>query len=1046
MLRMKNLSKTVYTLGSATLLLALSATSLSGEPVRLLLLTGGHPYDLDEFHAIFDNMEDVEVTHIELEDHSEVFEDIAAWPYDTIVFYNMTQELSDRRLENIFTLTEWGVGMVPLHHGTLSWFGQPRIKEIFGVQFPDVGPFGFHLNQTFTYNIVDPDHPVTHGMEDWEAIDETYTNWYGEGVEGNRVLIKTDHEPSDPELVWDRHVNNSRILTIVGGHDRFMFENPNYNELLYRAVLWTSGRLPLEVGGEGLPNSTIYREYYELPALIDSFANYDASESRAALVAVEDRLADGQGGEILNAIVEVVNDDSRSMAVRTWGMRQLGYYGTPANLEAVAGLLLNEEMANITRYAMEKSVHQKADELLLAAYSDASGDIRQGIAITLTQRKSDHAVQTLASLLGSDDENDILVAASGLGKLGGQDALQALEEKEKEVDGKLRVILHNALLSWAGISPGPDADRILADMKDRGASPIIRGNAWRGYLNSSSEAAGDLATALKSDEQRIRTAAINALVELPSSAFVSDLVDHFPSMSSRDQLGVLYALEERADASTLPVVHAALGSDDPDIVANAIYVAGSFGTVETARAIIAMISEMDMSQRSIAVESLAHLAGDEINPLLVSSLEADDPVVRVALLESLEKRLADEKLDSIFVYTEDEVAQVRAAAYNTLGQLGDDGTFDRILEKFIGLDVASDERFANRAMTDLRRRSDRQDEQLDQILAVLPELSESKANLLIGTIATGSTDAAAKALDELVGSESESLRLAAIRSLSNWPNVRPAETLLGVAELERPRESTLATRGYLTLLARDTTIRSEDRLDWTLRAAPYLTSAALKTQYIAVVSANPSLEALEEVSRFLEDSDVQREAFLAIQQLAPDLSLIYPDEVLAALEQMAESEDLDEELREMARERIDFLAEYSERVMANWNFFAGADGWIAENQSTIELRGGMLHVISHGDDPYISTTVDIEEQPLLLQFRVRHEDEPRLFQFFMRTTELNMGEPGSVLSIQPRRSEGDWVEYEVPFETEGSIQEFRFDFAIVPDVSVDIDYIRILRN
>lgn len=1046
MRKMKHLSKAVYTLGSATLLLAMSATSLSGEPVRLLLLTGGHPYDFDEFHSVFDNMVDVEVTHIELEDHSEVFEDIAAWPYDTIVFYNMTQEISERRLENLFTLTEWGVGMVPLHHGTLSWYTQPRIKEIFGVQFPDVGPFGFHLNQTFTYNIVDPNHPVTEGVEDWEAHDETYTNWYGEGVEGNHLLITTDHQPSDPELVWARHVNNSRILSIQGGHDRFMFENPNYNELLYRAVMWTSGRLPLEVGGEGLPNSTIYREYYELPALIDSFADYDASESRAALVAVEDRLADGQGGEILNAIVEVANDDSRSMAVRTWGMRQLGYFGTPANLEAVAGLLLDEEMANIARYTMEKSVHDKADELLFHAFDEATGDIRQGIAITLTQRKSDHAVPVLTHLIESDDENDVFVAATGLGKLGGREALATLEQKEKEVDGELKVVLQDALLSWAGITPGSDAERLFADLKERGATSILRGNAWSGHLTASEAGAGDLITAMKSDEQRIRTAAINSLIQLPSNSFVPELVEHFPSMTAHDQLGVLYALEERGDTSTLPVIHGALESDNEDILANAIYVAGSFGTPETAEAIIAMLGELDTSIRSISIESLAHLAGEEINPLLVESLDSDDPVTRVALLETLEKRVAVDKLDAVFAYTEDEAAQVRAAAYNTLGQLGDDETFDQVFERFIELDVASDERFANRALMDLRRRSDRQDEQLEQILAALPELSESKANLLIGTIATGSTDAASKALEGLVKSDSETLRLAAIRSLSNWPNVRPAETLLEVAKLEIPRESALATRGYLTLLSRDTTIRSDDRLDWALRAAPYLSSSALKTQYIAVVSASPSLDSLEEVSGFLEDSEVQREAFLAIQQLAPDLSLVYPDEVLAALEQMSEMETLDEELRGMARERIDFLAEYSARVMANWNFFAGKDGWIAENQSTIEARGGMLHAISHGDDPFISTTVEIEEQPLLLQFRVRHDDEPRLFQFFMRTTELNMGDPGSILSIQPRRSDGDWVEYEVPFHVTGTIQEFRFDFAIVPDVSVDIDYIRILRN
>lgn len=156
--------RSLQTIG-AVAMIAFAAVRLEADPVRVLLLTGGHPYDYDEFHAMFDQMDDIAVTHVELEDHAEVFEDIGGWQYDTIVFYNMTHELSDRRLENLFTLTEWGVGLVPLHHGTLSWTPQPRVKEIFGVQFPDVGPFGFHLNQTFTYEIIDHDHPVTHEME-----------------------------------------------------------------------------------------------------------------------------------------------------------------------------------------------------------------------------------------------------------------------------------------------------------------------------------------------------------------------------------------------------------------------------------------------------------------------------------------------------------------------------------------------------------------------------------------------------------------------------------------------------------------------------------------------------------------------------------------------------------------------------------------------------------------------------------------------------------------------------------------------------------------
>lgn len=1035
--------KALPIIGAASLII-LTTGALSAESIRMLLVTGGHPYDFDSFHAMFEQMEEVDVTHVELEDHSEVFEDIGGWRYDTIVLYNMTHELSDHRLENLFTLTEWGVGIVPLHHGTLSWTSQPRVKEIFGVQFPDVGPFGFHLNQEFTYEIVDSGHPVTHGMESFDVIDETYTNWYGEGVDGNHVLITTDHEPSDPELVWARHVNNSRILSIQGGHDRLTFENPNYIELLHRAILWTSGRLPLEVGGAGLPNSTLYREYYELPALIGSMAQYDATQSREALSAVERRLLEEPTPEILAALVEIAMDDSLSRAVRTWSLRQLGYHGSEANLADIAPLLLDPEMANISRYTFEQSLHAGADQILLDAFHDSAGDIRRGIAITMTRRQSAGIIDALQVLLDAEEPMDIEIGATGFAEIGGQDALRAMESKAAEVKGDSLITLQESLLTWAGISPGEDSTRLYREIKKSGETSILRASAWLGYLTSSEQALDEMPEALTSSDPMIRSAAINAIPRVSSDRFMGPLLDTFPALGTAGQIAVLYALEERGSAAGLPIVHAALEGDDSEVVVNASYVAGSFGDKETAGLLIDLLAGAPSVTRNLTIKSLAAIPGGEIDDMIVASLESNEADKRAGLIEVLAERLTISALDVIFAHTDDEATPVRSAAYSALGDLGDDDTFARVLSQFMEIESTTDLRFANRTLTELRRRSDAQDEQLSLILSALPSATETQAGLLIGTIATGSTDSAAEALETLLESESEPLRLAAIRSLSSWPNAAPAESLLAIAGGGSGRESALAARGYLTILSRDGNIRSGERLEWARRIAAHLDTPALKTQYISVVSSSPSLEALNEVVGFLDDEDVQREAFQAIEQLSPDLSLVYPEEVLAALTQMAESPDLPGELRTKAGERIEFLREYSDRVVANWNFFDGTDGWLAENQCTLESHAGYLHAISYGDDPFISIEVDIPQQPLVVQFRVRHEEAPGLFQFFIRTDEVEMGYPGSMINIEPKPSDGDWVEYEVPFTPVGNMEVFRFDFAIVP-IEVDIDYIRLLK-
>jgi len=234
-------------------LACLGCTSASGQPrgkLKVAVVTGGHKYDEKAFLSLFENQPGIDFVLEPQQDHSELFEDISEWTYDVIVFYSMTQEISDERRRNLIELLDRGVGIVALHHVMGAFQSWPEFHAIIGGKYitkPKVKQRQSYPGSTFRHDtdfrvhIQDPDHPITQGMKDFDVHDETYKQCIFSA--DNHILLTTDHPTSDTTVGWVRTYRNSRIFTIQMGHGPAIFADPTYRKLVGRAILWTAGRL-----------------------------------------------------------------------------------------------------------------------------------------------------------------------------------------------------------------------------------------------------------------------------------------------------------------------------------------------------------------------------------------------------------------------------------------------------------------------------------------------------------------------------------------------------------------------------------------------------------------------------------------------------------------------------------------------------------------------------------------------------------------------------------------------------------------------------------
>jgi len=218
--------------------------------LKVVVVTGGHDFEHEPFFKVFDSIREITYTEAVQKDQSELFENISDWDYDVIVFYSMTQEISEKRRKNFLKLLDRGVGVVAMHHIMCAFQDWPEFKNIIGAKYCladtviDGVTYKAGLYQhdiDMPISVVDKRHPITEGMDDFVIHDEGYKNcWFDKG---NHVLLTADHPASDKTVCWVRNYGKSKVCTIQLGHDSKAYDNRNYRRLVRRAILWTAGRL-----------------------------------------------------------------------------------------------------------------------------------------------------------------------------------------------------------------------------------------------------------------------------------------------------------------------------------------------------------------------------------------------------------------------------------------------------------------------------------------------------------------------------------------------------------------------------------------------------------------------------------------------------------------------------------------------------------------------------------------------------------------------------------------------------------------------------------
>jgi type 1 glutamine amidotransferase len=162
--------------------------------------------------------------------------------YDVIVMTIYSQRrpvLPAQAQENLLSFVKGGKGFFVQHLASASFPKWEEFGKLCGRKWV-MGISGHGPRGVFEAKVVDKEHPITRGMDNFQTDDELYSKLQGNGK--IHVLVEGDSpwsKKTEP-LVFTLEYGKGRVVHNAFGHDGRALKNPSVEKIIARGVEWAA--------------------------------------------------------------------------------------------------------------------------------------------------------------------------------------------------------------------------------------------------------------------------------------------------------------------------------------------------------------------------------------------------------------------------------------------------------------------------------------------------------------------------------------------------------------------------------------------------------------------------------------------------------------------------------------------------------------------------------------------------------------------------------------------------------------------------------------
>lgn len=215
------------------------------QPIKVMVVTGGHAFDTLQFFQMFDGMHGLEYEHFEQPTANKELAKGKGNDFDVLVFYDMWKSISETEKAAYLRLTKAGKPMLFLHHSLASYQNWNEFEKILGGRYVEKGKKvpeeeqSNYEHDVWLYCSVVRRTPITASFTQLRFFDEAYGNV--RITDSIEPLLRTKHPKSMEYVAWRNVYNKSNIIYIQPGHDKRTFAEPSYKQLLKQAIVYLAG-------------------------------------------------------------------------------------------------------------------------------------------------------------------------------------------------------------------------------------------------------------------------------------------------------------------------------------------------------------------------------------------------------------------------------------------------------------------------------------------------------------------------------------------------------------------------------------------------------------------------------------------------------------------------------------------------------------------------------------------------------------------------------------------------------------------------------------
>lgn len=745
--------------------------------------------------------------------------------FDAILFNNSTQlKFEDPALRRaLLFFVRNGKGVIGIHAATDSFYEWPEGAGLMGGLF-DGHPWG--AGGTWAVKLDEPDHPLNRFFERKGFVikDEIYQIKGPYSRNTHRVLLSLDmsnganlqvegikRDDKDFAISWIKRSGRGRVFYCSLGHNHEIFWNPAVLSHYLAGIQYALGDLKVDdVASNKLkvkPKPALTTKPGAVGDPYPMIVSYDFGQSRLCLSAVEAEVRKATATThtyVESRLIEILEHPDATFAGKQFACRMLRRLGPEQSLPILAGLLIDPELSDAARFALQDAASPEIDRLLREALDGVEGALKIGVIGSIARRNSRDAVSAIAPLVASTDRAIARAALCALGEIGGPEAATALAGAEVPVELE-RCGLDALLLCADSLLVDGNRDAALATFRELcgGKYPLWVRIAAHGSLARAlgADATPVLLAMLRDETAALQKAAARFICDLSEGSETTIFAEQISTFAPSAQVMILNALAYRQDRAAAPAVVLAAETENDAVCQAALYALGHVGNATHVGFLARSAAEKGAIGR-IAEESLIRLGAEGVDEELLKAVHEIEGPARAVLIRTLAARHVNGAIDVYFRYAPDRNDAVRAESAKALGAVSARGDLPALIDLLSRASTRGDRQALEQAILSTCKRMDEIEEGASLLIdAIAAQSPETRASILtiLGRLPC---ESALDALETAAGDADDLVRPAVVAALCEWPDAAPLETLLICAKRAQDSgERAVAIRGLVRLAA-----------------------------------------------------------------------------------------------------------------------------------------------------------------------------------------------------------------------------------------------------